>query len=141
MNQQDTAAIATIRKNRMMRHLLEALEQGQDIGHYGRLVFTMVARHFLSSEELVTLLMRDPSLDEAQAASLVEQVEGRRYSPPSRARIIEWQAQQEFPLCPHIDDPDEANVYKDLDFPPEVYAHIEAYHERKAEAAESTVSR
>ena len=29
-----------LRKNDMMNHLLDALEQGKDIGHYGRLVFT-----------------------------------------------------------------------------------------------------
>jgi hypothetical protein len=30
----------------MMAHLLEALERGEDISHYGRLIFAMVARHF-----------------------------------------------------------------------------------------------
>ena len=31
----------------MMAHLLDALESGTDVGHYGRLVFAMVARHCL----------------------------------------------------------------------------------------------
>ncbi len=36
----------------MMAHLMDALSQGEDIGHYGRLVFVMVARHFLSEDQL-----------------------------------------------------------------------------------------
>lgn len=118
----------------MMSHLLDALEQGEDIGHYGRLVFAMVAHHFMPDEELVTWLMRDATVDEAHAASLVDQVRRRGYSPPTRGRIVAWQQHQSFPICPHIDDPDEANVYRDLEFPAEVYEKIEAYHEQKAEA-------
>jgi hypothetical protein len=132
MNQ--SKGIERLRANRMMNHLLDALERGDDIGHYGRLVFAMVARHFLDERELVEWLMRDPSFDEARAASLVDQVMRRDYSPPNRERIVAWQKQQDFPICPHIDDPDEANVYKDLAFPEEVYERIEAYHEQKAEA-------
>lgn len=119
----------------MMSHLLDALERGEDIGHYGRLVFAMVARHFLDQEELVTWLARSRGFDEARALSLVDQVQRRDYSPPNRERIVAWQNQQDFPICPHIDDPDEANVYRDLAFPEEVYERIEAYHEQKAEAA------
>jgi hypothetical protein len=126
--------IERMRANRMMTHLLDALGRGEDIGHYGRLVFAMVARHFVDEGELVTLLMQDASFDEARAMSLVDQVKRRDYSPPNRGRILAWQKQQDFPICPHIDDPDEANVYRDLAFPEEVYERIEAYHERKAEA-------
>ena len=39
------------RKSGMMVHLLDALEQKQDIGHYSRLVFAMVARHFMPESE------------------------------------------------------------------------------------------
>lgn len=124
-----------LRANRMMSHLLDALERGEDVGRYGRLVFAMVARHFLDESELVTWLMKDATFDEPRAMSLVDQVQRRDYSPPNRARIVAWQKQQDFPICPHIDDPDEANVYRDLAFPEEVYARIEAYHEHKAEAA------
>ena len=35
---------------------------------------------------------------------------------------------------PNPDDPDEANVYKDLHFPDKVYDHITEYHEKKTEA-------
>src|SRR4026209_2943243 len=34
-----------LRDSPMMAHLLDALEKGTDVGHYGRLVFAMVARH------------------------------------------------------------------------------------------------
>jgi hypothetical protein len=38
-----------LRENEMMSHLLNALEDGQDIGHYGRLVFAMVGHTFWTS--------------------------------------------------------------------------------------------
>ena len=43
-------ALDELRKNGMMSHLLDALERGEDIGHYGRLVFVMIAHHFLSDD-------------------------------------------------------------------------------------------
>jgi len=73
-----------LRKNGMMAHLLDSLDAGQDIGHFGRLVFAMVARHFMDDAELRETLMQDPVCDERQALSLVEQVKGRDYSPPRR---------------------------------------------------------
>jgi hypothetical protein len=36
-------ALDDLRRNAMMSHLLDALDRGDDIGHYGRLVFAMVA--------------------------------------------------------------------------------------------------
>jgi DNA primase large subunit len=134
MKRQSSKGVERLRQNRMMKHLLEALEGGSDIGHYGRLVFAMVARHFIEEDELVAWLARDPAFDEGRARSLVDQVKRRDYSPPNRERITAWQKQQDFPICPHIDDPDEANVYRDLAFPEEVYERIEAYHEQKADA-------
>jgi len=127
-------AMTDLRKNDMMAHLLDALDAGQSIGHYGRLVFTMVARHFLEPQELVELLARDPDCSDEQARSLVEQVFSRGYSPPRREKIIEFQSQQEFAICPNADDPDACNVYKNLKFPQDVYQHIGQYHEQKAEA-------
>jgi len=127
-------ALQDLRKNDMMAHLLDALDAGQSIGHYGRLVFTMVARHFLEPQELVDLLARDPDCSDEQARSLVEQVLSRGYSPPRREKIVEFQSQQEFAICPNADDPDACNVYKNLKFPQDVYQHIGQYHEQKAEA-------
>jgi hypothetical protein len=126
-------AIEDLRNNDMMAHLLDALEQGQDIGHFGRLTFAMVAHHFLDDEQLVKWLTKDPSMDERQARGLVQQVNSRDYNPPRPDRIKQWQQQQDFPICP-ADDPDSCNVYKNLRFPQNVYEHISEYHEQKANA-------
>lgn len=126
--------VAELRKNAMMAHLMDALSRGEDIGHYGRLVFVMVARYFLSGDELFKLLQLDPNLDEDKARALIEQVATKGYSPPSREKVLEFQKQQQFPICPNPKDPDECNVYKDLKFPPEVYESITEYHEEKVEA-------
>jgi DNA primase large subunit len=123
--------VEDLRKNPMMAHLLDALEKGQDIGHYGRLTFAMVAHHFLDEDELVRLLMKDKDVDEEKARGLVRQVNSRDYNAPRAERIREWQEQQEFPICP-TDDPDACNVYRDLQFPDEVYEDIQEYHEQKA---------
>ena len=94
-------SVAELRKNGMMGHLIDALSEGQDIGHYGRLVFVMVARHFLSSDELFNQLQLDPGLDEEKARALIEQVVTKGYSPPSREKVLEFQKQQQFPICPN----------------------------------------
>ena len=127
-------AIADLRKNDMMAHLVDSLEAGKDIGQYGRLVFAMVARHFLSENELVKLLTKDKNFDEADARRLVTQVQSRDYNPPKRERILQYLEEQKFPICPNADDPDACNVYKDLTFPEGVYAKINEYYQQKAEA-------
>ena len=125
-------AVEELRQNEMMAHLLDALDEGQDIGHYGRLVFAMVARHFMTEDELIRYLQKDPDFSEAEAKSMVHQVSGKDYNPPKRDRVLEWQQHQDFPICPNSDDPDNCNVYKDLRFPEEVYEHISSYYEHKA---------
>jgi hypothetical protein len=127
-------AIEELQKNDMMVHLQESLDAGKDIGHYGRLVFAMVARHFLSEPELIEYLQKDKDFTEQEARSLYLQVQGKDYNPPRRERILQWQSQQEFLICPNPDDPDACNVYKDLQFPEEVYEHISEYHEHKADS-------
>src|SRR6266511_4455960 len=117
-------SVSELKKNVMMAHLLDSLSQGQDIGHYGRLVFVMVARHFLSEEQLFKQLELDPGLDEEKARALIEQVVTKGYSPPSREKVLEFQTQQQFPICLNPKDPDECNGYKHLKFPPEVYESI-----------------
>ena len=123
-----------LRRNGMMAHLMEALEKGTDIGHYGRLVFAMVAHHFMDEDTLVGWLQKDKDFDEQDARALVLQVKGRDYNPPKRNKILDWQRQQDFAIIPNADDPDEGNVYKDLDFPDGVYDSISEYYEEKAEA-------
>ncbi|MBV9581764.1 MAG: hypothetical protein JO057_24555 [Chloroflexi bacterium] len=127
-------SIDNLRESPMMAHLLDALEQGQDIGHYGRLVFAMVARHFATDAEVTDWLRKDRDFTEDEARALVHQVEGRDYNPPRRERILEWQRQQDFPICPTPDDPDTCNVYRELRFPDSVYEDISEYHEQKATA-------
>jgi len=128
-------SVAELKKNEMMAHLMDALSQGQDIGHYGRLIFVMVARHFLSEDQLFKQIALDPGLNEEKARALIEQVVTKGYSPPSREKVLEFQKQQQFSICPNSKDPDACNVYKDLKFPPEVYDSITEYHEEKADAA------
>jgi hypothetical protein len=115
-----------------MSHMLDALEKEEDIGHYGRLVFAMVGRHFVGEDELVELLRKDRDAEEREIRAMVQQVEEKGYSPPRRERILEWQSQQEFQICPNPDDPDACNVYNELQFPEEVYESIQEYREEKA---------
>jgi DNA primase large subunit len=124
-----------LRESPMMAHLLDALDGGEDIGHYGRLVFAMVARHFLSEDELVERLANDRDFNEEEARALVAQVTQRGYNPPRRERILEWQAQQDFPICPNPDDPRACNVYRELKFPDDVYEDIEEFYEDRVESS------
>ena len=130
-------AVDDLRKSPMMSHLLDALERGQDIGHYGRLTFAMVAHHFVDKEQLAELLQKSGGIDESQAKALVQQVEEREYNPPRRERILEWQAQQDFPICPDADDPNACNVYQELDLPETVFAQIQEFREQQFDANES----
>jgi hypothetical protein len=127
-----TMPVEDLRQSEMMSHLLDALDKGEDIGHYGRLTFAMVAHHFLDNEELVEWLSKDGDTDESEARALVQQVEERDYNPPKRERILEWQNQQDFPICPNPDDPDACNVYRELDLPDEIFENIQDYREDKA---------
>jgi DNA primase large subunit len=119
-----------LKQSPMMAHLLDSMERGEDIGHYGRLVFVMVARHFLSEEELTEYLTKDPDCDAEKAHGLIRQVEARGYNPPKPSRILQWMNEQEFPICANDDgNGDSCNVYKSLTFPPEVYEKISSYYE------------
>jgi hypothetical protein len=121
-----------LRQSPMMGHMLDALDNGEDIGHYGRLVFAMIGRHFVSNEELVELLTKDEDADEQEMKALVQQVEDKGYSPPRREKILEYQRQQDFAICPNPDDPDACNPYAELEFPDDVYQSIQEYREEKA---------
>jgi hypothetical protein len=129
-------SVEDLRQSPMMNHLLDALDDGEDIGHYGRLTFAMVAHHFLERDELVEWLSKDGDTDENEARALAQQVQERGYNPPRRERILEWQEQQDFPICPNPDDPDACNVYNELQFPDGVYQDIQEYREER-QAADS----
>ena len=126
--------VEELRKDSMMAHLLDSLDAGKDIGHYGRLVFAMVARHFLPHDEVLAWMMKDHDVDEEKARLMLRQVEGRDYNPPRRDKILSYQEQQEFPIMPFPDDPDCGNLYRNLKFPNEVYEHIGNYQEAKMES-------
>ena len=123
-----------LRDSPLMAHLLDNLEAGTDIGHYGRLVFVMIARHFKDDDEIVSLLAKQPDHGEQDSRALLEQVKGRDYNPPKRDKILAWQREQEFAIIPHPDDPDSGNVYRELRFPDHVYENIGEYYEEKSEA-------
>jgi hypothetical protein len=120
-----------LRKDPMMSRLLDALDKGQDVGHYGRLIFAMVARHFLPHDEVLGWLTKDRDFSEEQATTMLRQVDSRDYTPPKRERLVEWQGEQEFQFLDR-DDPDSGNLYRNLKFPDEIYEHIEHYQEAKA---------
>jgi hypothetical protein len=124
-------SVEDLRQSPMMSHMLDALDEGRDIGHYGRLVFAMVGRHFVGNDELVELLTKDHDADEGEIRAMVQQVEEKGYSPPRRERVLEWQSQQDFQICPDPDDPDACNVYNELQFPDEVYESIQEYQEKR----------
>lgn len=128
-------ALEDLKKDVMMAHLLDALDHKKDIGRYGRLVFTMVARHFLTEDELVAELAKDKDFGEDGARSLYTQVAEHNYNPPRRDKILQYQSEQDFPIIPNPDDPDAGNVYRDLNFPDEVYQHIEEYRQHKTGGA------
>jgi hypothetical protein len=123
--------VEDLRQSPMMGHMLDALDNGEDIGHYGRLVFAMIGRHFVSNDELVELLTKDEDADEQEIRALVQQVEDKGYSPPRREKILQFQDQQDFPICPNPDDPDACNPYAELQFPDEVYESIQEYQEKR----------
>lgn len=120
----------------MMSHLLQAMQKGQDVGHYGRLVFTMIARWFMEDDQIIKLLAKQPGMEENDARAMLAEVKARDYSPPKRDKILQWQSQQDFPICPDEDDPNGCNVYRELKFPDEVYERIGEFWEEKVEAGE-----
>jgi hypothetical protein len=123
-----------LRDSPMMAHLMDALKEGTDIGEYGRLTFVMVARHFLSADELAELLQGQPGMEEREIRAMILQVNERDYNPPKRERILQWQERQEFPICPDASDQNGCNVYRELQFPDRIYEQINDYWEERAES-------
>jgi hypothetical protein len=133
-------SIEELKKSEMMGHLVDALEADTDIGHYGRLVVAMVGHHFADPEELAALLARNPGFGRDEADALVAQVTTRKYNPPRRERILEWQSRQDFPICPNPEDPRACNVYRELQFPEDVYEEIEDFYEELSSNREHTAA-
>lgn len=131
-DQNDNYRSTDLRDSPMMAHLLDAMEKGQDVGEYGRLTFVMVARFFLSEDEMLKLLEKQPDIDETEARAMILQVEKRGYNPPKRERILQWMERQDFQICPDAEDPNGCNVYRELQFPDEIYDQINDFWEEKA---------
>ncbi len=129
----EKAGAEALRESPMMAHLMDALEAGTDIGHYGRLTFAMIARHFLEQDELVRLLGNVPDHGQDDARALLRQVEAKDYNPPKRDRILEWQSQQDFPICPTPDDPTSCNVYRELRLPDHIFENINEFYEEQTQ--------
>ena len=125
-------AVEDLRQSPMMGHMLDALDNGEDIGHYGRLTFAMIARYFVEDDELVGVLTRDEDANEQEIKALVQQVREKGYNPPRRDRIIEWQKEQDFDICPNPEHPDACNIYNELQFPDDLYESIQEYREEQA---------
>ena len=124
-------SVSELRKNRMIEHLVENLEAGKDVEHYGRLVFAMVARHFLGEDEIVSYLAKSPGSSPEAVRAFVRNVADQAHNPPSPTTIHEWQRLQAFPICPDPDDPSACNVYADLALPASVYESVERFHEER----------
>ena len=129
-------SLEQLRGSAMMEHLVDALGQGKDIGHYGRLTVAMVGHFYLDKHELLKLLEQGQGAGEEDLMALVQEVEARDYNPPTRGQILDWQQQQDFPLCPHPEDPDACNVYQELKLPERVYAQIKEYRAEQFEQEE-----
>lgn len=129
--------VEDLKQSKMMNHVLEALENGEDIGHYGRLTFAMVGVYFAADDELVRVLIQDHDADEREIRAMVQQVREKGYNPPNREKILEWQQKQDFQICPNPDDPDACNVYSELDIPEEVLEDIQEYRAEEQAARES----
>ena len=125
-----------LRNSPTMSRLLDALESGEDIGHYGQFTFAAVARHFMDDDAIAALLAAQPDMDAEKAQAVLHHIEERGYNPPRRERIIEQQAHQKFQIIPNPDDPDSGNLYRELQFPDGVYEHISDYYEDKTDARE-----
>lgn len=129
-----------LRQSPTMNRLLTALEQGEDIGHYGRLAFTMAAHFFLDRQELLDVLKQGAGASDEDLMAMIQEVEVRDYNPPSRRQLLDWQQQQDFQICP-ADDPDGCNLYQELDLPERVFAQIKEYRaeqfQQEAEAEQA----
>lgn len=114
----------------MMAHLLESLEAGVDIGDFGRLAFIIIARYFMDEGEIVSLIASQPEMDQKKALALLNHIRYEDYRPPRREQILEWQAIQDFAICPDAEDPESCDVYRQLRFPDEVYASLKEWTAR-----------
>ena len=74
---------------------------------------------------------------------MLRQVEGRDYNPPKLERILEWQAEQGFPILPKTERSRQSQFIsqsKSSRFNLQIYNHIEQCQKQKAAAQETASS-
>lgn len=59
-------AVEGLRRSPMMSRMLDALENGEDIGHYGRLVLDIIGRRFIRNDEPIHDEQRRPGVRPAR---------------------------------------------------------------------------
>ncbi len=77
------------------------------------------------------IIAKDPEFSREDAKRLLAQVSAKDYNPPHRNRMLAWMEQQDFPICPAPEDPQQCNVYRGLKFPNSVYEKISEFYEQK----------
>ncbi len=125
-----------MRRSQMMARLWDDLEKGVDVGHFGRLLFTMVARHYMNETQVITLLSRNIPVEDAQAMLLL--VNSRNYNPPKPNKIRKWQEKQDYKIIPPEKAHDLAwgNVYKELRLPMEIYSQVQDFYKEAVRGIE-----
>ncbi|MEO8972890.1 MAG: hypothetical protein ABI406_14985 [Ktedonobacteraceae bacterium] len=53
-----------------------------------------------------------------------------------KLETLEWQSEQDFPICPTPDEPGSCNVYQELRFPDGIYDNISEYYEEQVKGEE-----
>lgn len=121
-----------LRKSPMMAKLWDDLQNKVDIGHFGRLVFTIIARHYLSEDELIRLLANNLEVEDAQV--LLLEVNERNYNPPRPSVIRKWQLRQAYRIIPPDQEHNLAwgNVYAELKLPQEIYDQVGGFYKEQA---------
>jgi hypothetical protein len=62
--------VKDLQQSPITNNMLEALTRGENIGHYSRLTFIMIAPHVVDNEELVGLLTQDQDVDEGDIRAM-----------------------------------------------------------------------
>lgn len=123
-----------MRKSHMMASLWDDLKIGVDIGHFGRLLFCIVARHFMEEEQIIKLLTSGQQMLPEDAQAMLLNVNERNYNPPRPSVIRKWQQKQRYKIIPdeHAHDLAYGNLYSELRFPQEIYDQVGEFYKEAA---------
>ena len=129
-----------LKRNPMMRRIIQTMESGQDVGHYGRFIFTVVASYFIGEKEITDLLKRQPEIEDSEEAlGFYLQVASARYVMPTSARIRAWdksEEQKNFPLIIQ-GDRNSGNLYREIPLPQQALVSVRSYWREAAVAYRS----